>query len=288
MNVAYSNFGVERRLNKLFRHGRSLIISVDPASEGYKTSELKGVSTLDELLDTTESVLSSGATAIMATPALSSKFGDALCTSGLVARIAGVDGVFSSVKEAVRCDASAVCVSVKPGSRVSSALFSNLAGVAHECRDYSVPLLCELVPPKDSYNSGELAGWARLVSEYGCSVDVMILPYVKGFEKAAGACIGAPVFASCSSGPDKPYDFLFGVEDAMKLGASGVVVGKNVWGFHESEGWAPKKGEKAKKKVKVERSPADMASALSKIIFGGKGASQVLGMEFFYYPKKKE
>jgi len=120
---------------------------------------------------------------------------------------------------------------------VESALLKKLATVSAECERIGMPLCGEIIPrvscadPAQTMpTSADLALAVRLGLEYGC--DVVKTVYNGDPEGYANAVAAGHLPVIMAGGPKTPGEeaFFRQVHEAMTHGASGVAIGRRVWG----------------------------------------------------------
>ena len=167
-----------------------------------------------------------------------------------IPRIFPVSKQLCSVKRAVDLGAAAVGYTIYPGSPLEPEIFAEFSKIQEEAHDYGLPVIAWMYP-RGRYVENELATSvlayaARIGMELGADMIKMkyngLLEEYKWIVRCAGNT--KVVIAGGEKEPDK--QFLQKVSDAMKTGACGMAVGREVW-QHES--------------------PMKMSVAINKIIF---------------------
>lgn len=138
------------------------------------------------------------------------------------------EGITTSVREALRLNASAVGLSIFVGSDYEHQTLLNLATLVNECRDYGVPVMAVTAVGKEleKRDARYLALSCRIAAELGA--DVVKTYYSEEFEKITETC---PVPVVIAGGPkcETQLEVLEFVHDGMQRGAIGVNLGRNVW-----------------------------------------------------------
>jgi 2-amino-4,5-dihydroxy-6-oxo-7-(phosphonooxy)heptanoate synthase len=137
------------------------------------------------------------------------------------------------VEEALRLGADAVSVHVNLGSRQEARQVADLAAVAEECDRWNVPLLAMVYARgpqiSDSHAPDLVAHAAILAADLGA--DVVKTDYAGTPEQMADvvrAC-PIPVIVAGGSRSAEPGAALAYVSDALRGGAAGVAMGRNVF-----------------------------------------------------------
>lgn len=225
-----------RRLHRIFRaDGRTLIVACD---HGMISGPDVGI---ENLGDTLERVIAGGADAVMASYGTATRFAAQLARVGLVLRIDGAATVlgpkggpgaqFYTVEDALRLGADALCVTAFPGSPVEEATLTVLARVIREAHAWGIPVMAEMVPggfdsPPAARTVHSVGVAARVAAELGA--DWVKIPYVDGFEQVVAGCY-APVVVLGGPHQDAPEATLTMLEAALRAGAVGATIGRNIW-----------------------------------------------------------
>ncbi|MCD6562651.1 MAG: hypothetical protein J7K23_01890 [Thermoproteales archaeon] len=257
--------GKRIRLSRIFRSdNRTVIIAVD---HGRRYGAIKG---LENFADKIEKLVKADIDALMMTPSMIEKIYENISGKvSLIARIDGTGGIYSSdetddrlissVKRAVCLGADAVSVMVYPGSERENILWEKLAIVSEEAFEYGIPVLAEAIPKppgfQDKYTKNALTYSARIAVELGA--DIVKIPYtgdIKSFEEVVNV-VPAPIVVL--GGPKKGNieDFLKTIWEAVKAGAKGVAIGRNVFQYEN---------------------PTKMANILSLIVHKGKNYREII------------
>ncbi|MFF1874704.1 2-amino-3,7-dideoxy-D-threo-hept-6-ulosonate synthase [Kitasatospora herbaricolor] len=139
----------------------------------------------------------------------------------------------ASVEEALRLGADAVSVHVNLGSHEERQQVSDMAKVADACDRWNVPLLAMMYPrgPKidNPADPALVAHAVTLAADLGA--DLVKAPYVGSVEAMAEITGTASVPVIVVGGPrnDDEGAVLSCVEDALRGGAAGVAMGRNVF-----------------------------------------------------------
>lgn len=137
------------------------------------------------------------------------------------------------VEEAVRAGADAVSVHVNLGSRQEARQVADLAAVAGECDRWNVPLLAMVYARgpgiADSHAAELVAHAALLAADLGA--DVVKTDYAGTPEEMADVVRDCPIPVIVAGGPRAadPEAVLAFVSDALRGGAAGVAMGRNVF-----------------------------------------------------------
>ncbi len=249
-----TGMGKKLRLRRVMRNGKMLVLPFDhPIYFGV----LPGTEDPRQLVRLARE---QGATAILTTagalrPALD-EIGDMgliMRADATVSRLSGPDTIMHllrSAEEAATLGADMVVLNCYIGTgdvAAESALLEKLASVSAECEQIGMPICAEIIPRAKGAGAGkgatgsgagsaampsseDLAMAIRLGLEYGC--DVVKTVYngdPEGFARAVAAG-HLPVIMAGGPKTSGELEFLKQVHEAMTHGASGVAIGRRVWG----------------------------------------------------------
>jgi len=141
--------------------------------------------------------------------------------------------VVTTVKEAEYLGATAVAATVYVGSEYEDRMLENLSEIKRQCSERKMPLIGFMYPrvkgkKKDDPNVVRYA--ARLGAELG--VDIVKTYYTGSKETFSKVVLDANFVPVLSAGGEMKdeIEFFQLVRDVMASGASGMAVGRNVWG----------------------------------------------------------
>lgn len=266
-----TNMGKKLRLRRVARNGKILVLPFDhPIYFGVQP----GTEDPRKLIKLAREI---GATAILTTAGALRAGLDEIGDLGVIMRIdatlshlSGPDTVMHllhSAEEASALGADMVVLNCYIGTGdvpTESALLDKLASVSAECEQIGMPLCAEIIP-RVAYadpaqvmpTSEDMAMAIRLGLEYGC--DVVKTVYngdPEGYAKAV-ASGHLPVIMAGGPKTSGELDFLRQVHEAMTHGASGVAIGRRVWGSKN-----PAAALRAIKAIVLDGASADKAVAI--------------------------
>jgi putative autoinducer-2 (AI-2) aldolase len=228
------DWGMKNRLSQLIQpDGRAMFLPID---HGYFQGPTRK---LEEPGKTVEPILPY-ADAIMLTRGILRSCVDPAKTKPVILRVSGgtsmarrkeldQEGITTSVREAIRLNASAVSMSVFVGAPNEHETLLNLSNLVNECEEYGIPVMAvtavgaELEKREARY----LALACRIAAELGARV-VKTYYCGEGFEKVVRGC---PVPVVMAGGPKVKTElevFEF-IHDGIQKGAIGVNLGRNIW-----------------------------------------------------------
>ncbi len=227
------------RMNKVLRpDGRALVAVLDHAS---------GMGPMPGIVDprpTVEKLIAGGADAIATSFGTAVKCSDLLNHVGLILRVDGgmtamgaMDGemkLLFTVEDALRIGADGLICMGYCGEGENENL-PYLATLGSMCEEWGMPLLAEMLArPKGggrSIDPKQVALAARIGAEYGA--DMIKTTYTgdsESFKMVTSACLGLPVLILGGAKMNSDRDVLETVKGALDGGASGVAMGRNLWG----------------------------------------------------------
>ncbi|MCS7126852.1 MAG: 2-amino-3,7-dideoxy-D-threo-hept-6-ulosonate synthase [Thaumarchaeota archaeon] len=227
--------GKQVRLSRITESGRMLCVPMDHA---VSTGPVKG---LDRIYRTIEEVELGGGTAVLTHKGILKhmprppRIGHIVHLSGSTSL--GPDPnwkvLVGEVVNAIRLGADAVSVHVNIGSRAEPQMLEKLGRVADACDDYGMPLIAMMYPRgenvKDPSDPKVIAHVARVGAELGA--DVVKVPYTGSPETFRAVVESCPAPVVMAGGPksESDVDVLEMAYGAMKAGAMGVTIGRNVF-----------------------------------------------------------
>jgi DhnA family fructose-bisphosphate aldolase class Ia len=238
------SMGKRLRLRRVFREGKALILPLDhPIYYG----PLPGTEDPAKLVALARD---HGATAVLATAGALRAALDAVGELGIVMRLDGtvshmggpdsVRHLLHTAEDAAALGADMVIVNCYIGMgdiATESALLTRMAAVSAECQRIGMPMCAEIIPrippampAAATPTSADLATAMRLGLEYGC--DVVKTVYNGDPEGYARAIASGHLPVIMAGGPKSSDDLAVFRQayEALTHGASGVVIGRRVWG----------------------------------------------------------
>ena len=137
------------------------------------------------------------------------------------------------VEEALQVGADAVSVHVNVGAVTEPDMLRDLGAVSEACREWNVPLLAMMYPrgPEitDPFDVVFVKHVARLGAELGA--DIVKTNYTGDVDTFREVVKGCPVPVVIAGGPimESDREVLQMVEDAMRAGAAGISIGRNIF-----------------------------------------------------------
>lgn len=223
---------MKNRLSKLIqKDGHCLFLPIDHGYfQGPTTKLEKPGETIKPLLPYCD--------AIFVTRGIVRSCIDPLNTKPIILRVSGGvsvvgedlanEDITTSLKEAIRLNASAVGLSIFVGSKYEHQTLLNLAKLVDEAEEYGIPVMAVTAVGREmkKRESRYLALACRIAAELGARI--VKTYWCTGFEKVVEGC---PVPVVMAGGPKvntelAVFEFVY---DGMQKGAIGVNLGRNIW-----------------------------------------------------------
>jgi fructose-bisphosphate aldolase / 2-amino-3,7-dideoxy-D-threo-hept-6-ulosonate synthase len=257
------NEGKTRRLKRIFqKDNRTVIVPMD---HGVTIGPVQGITNMQTI---TNRLIQGKVDAILVHKGIA-RYID-IDNAALIIMLSGASSLgpspnskvqVCSVREAVRLGADGVAVHVNVGAQDEDKMLSNLGKVAEECEIFGMPLLAMMYPrgPKitNEHASEVVAHAARIGAELGA--DIIKTNYsgnINSFKTVTESC---PIPVVIAGGPKckSMYEVLQTTFDALKGGAAGLSIGRNVFQCE---------------------TPSRIAKALSAIVHEGLSVEQAIKM----------
>ncbi|MBI5197386.1 MAG: 3-hydroxy-5-phosphonooxypentane-2,4-dione thiolase [Nitrospirae bacterium] len=227
------DWGLQNRIAQIIRPstGRAVMLAVDHGYFLGPTSCLedpkKTIAPLLPYADSlmlTRGVLRTSVTPQSATPIVLRVSGG----TSIVGKDLAHEGITTSMEEAVRLNVVAVALSIFVGSAYEHETLMSLSKLVNEGEEYGIPVLAVTAVGKEleKRDARYLALSCRIAAELGAHI--VKTYYCDDFEKVINSC---PVPVVIAGGPklNSELDALKLTQDAIKRGAVGVDMGRNIW-----------------------------------------------------------
>jgi len=241
--VSYSAVGKQLRLRRILPDGRGVVFAFDHGVE-HGPRDFP-----EEYIDPrviVGKVVEAGVDAVMMLPATAYLTRDAWSgKTSLIVKVTSktnlrpenerlLQSIFGYVEDAVALGADAVAATVYWGSQYEDAMLKQWFEVRRAADRYGYPCLQLSYPRgpaiKDMYDVEVVRYGVRAAIESGAD---LIKTYYTGslesFRRVVEAAAGVPVLMSGGAVRERFIDFLRDVENVVKAGGRGVVVGRNVF-----------------------------------------------------------
>mgnify|MGYP001559803859 FL=1 len=226
------DWGMKNRLSQLIKSdGKCLFLPIDhgyflgPTSKLEKPGEtIKPLLPYSDALFVTRGVLRSCVPADSNVPVILRVSGG----TSVVGKDLANEGLTTSIKDAIRLNASAVGISVFVGSDYEHQTLMNLSRLVDEAEEYGIPVMAVTAVGKEleKRDARYLSLCCRIAAELGAKV--VKTYWCENFDKIVNSC---PVPVVIAGGPktDTELEVLEFVYDGMQKGAIGVNLGRNIW-----------------------------------------------------------
>jgi putative autoinducer-2 (AI-2) aldolase len=135
--------------------------------------------------------------------------------------------ITTSIKDAIRINASALAMSIFVGAKYEHNSLVSLGNLVNEAEEYGIPVLAVTAVGKEleKRDARYLSLSCRIAAEFGAHM--VKTYYCEDFEKVVNSC---PIPVIIAGGPKLPErDALELTVNAIKAGAAGVDMGRNIW-----------------------------------------------------------
>ena len=226
-------WGIKNRLSRIIKPetGHTVMLAVD---HGYF---LGPISKLENVRKTIEPLMPY-ADALMLTRGILRTSIEPESPVPIVLRVSGgtsivgkdlsQEGITTSVEDAIRLNVSAIALSIFVGAEYEHETLMNLAYLVDEAQAYGIPVLAVTAVGKElgKRDVRFLSLSCRIAAELGASF--VKTYYCDEFEKVVESC---PVPLVIAGGPklETELDALKMASDAVRIGAAGVDMGRNIW-----------------------------------------------------------
>ena len=139
-----------------------------------------------------------------------------------------------TVPEAIQLGADAVSIHVNIGVDGDDEMIEFMGEVSSECLDWGIPLIAMMYPRgpniESEYDPEVISHCVRIGVELGA--DIIKTNYTGDMKSFKHICDNTPVPIIIAGGPQQEnvVQFYQMISDAMKSGASGVAIGRNIFG----------------------------------------------------------
>lgn len=227
------DWGLQNRTAQIIKPntGRTVMLAVDHGYFLGPTTRLENpAKTIAPLLSYADSlmltrgILRTSVAAHTSTPIVLRVSGG----TSVVGKTLAHEGITTSMKEAVRLNASAVALSIFVGTEHERETLLNLSRLVDEGEEYGMPVLAVTAVGKEleKRDARYLSLCCRIAAELGAHM--VKTYYCDDFEKVVTSC---PVPIVIAGGPKlaTEMDALKLTYDAIQGGAVGVDMGRNIW-----------------------------------------------------------
>lgn len=226
------DWGMTNRFSKIIKpkNGRCVMLAVDHGYFLGPTEKLEVPQrTIEPLLPYVDSImLTRGVLRTSLSP---------ISDVPIVLRVSGATSIVgedlsnetitTSLEDAIRLNVSCLALSIFVGSKYEHQTLANLATLVDNGERYGIPILAVTAVGKEMVRDARYLGLAcRIAGELGAHV--VKTYYCENFEKVIEGC-PVPVIIAGGKKLAKEIDVLELTLNAIKDGASGVDMGRNIW-----------------------------------------------------------
>ncbi|MDW3630525.1 MAG: 3-hydroxy-5-phosphonooxypentane-2,4-dione thiolase [Nitrososphaeraceae archaeon] len=226
------DWGMTNRFSKIIKpkNGRCVMLAVDHGYFLGPTEKLEVPQrTIEPLLPYVDSImLTRGVLRTSLSP---------ISDVPIVLRVSGATSIVgedlsnetitTSLEDAIRLNVSCLALSIFVGSKYEHQTLANLATLVDNGERYGIPILAVTAVGKEMVRDARYLGLAcRIAGELGAHV--VKTYYCENFEKVIEGC-PVPVIIAGGKKLAKEIDVLELTFNAIKDGASGVDMGRNIW-----------------------------------------------------------
>ena len=217
--------------------GKTVIIPMD---HGVSLGPVKGIATINNSI---KKVCEGGGTCIVVHKGIAHQLDqDIMGDLGLIVHLSASTSLWNEpnrkilvggVLDAVRLGADAVSVHINLGGKYENEMMAQMGEISSQCIEFGMPLLAMMYPRgenvKDQYDIDAIKKCARVGAELGA--DIVKTNYTGDIASFSEVVKGCHVPVVIAGGPkmDSEKALLDMVRDAMKAGAAGVSIGRNVF-----------------------------------------------------------
>ena len=224
------SFGIANRLSKIFKpeSGKTVMLAVD---HGYFQGPTTGLEDLRKTL----APLSNLADCLFITRGMLRNCVEKNIQSSICLRVSGGPSILGelsnedivvSLEEAIRLNVSGIGMSIFVGTENEDRTISNLGRLINDAEKYGIPVLAITAVGREMARDSRYLGLAcRIAAEIGSRI--VKTYYCEDFYKVVESCPVPIVMAGGKKIPEK--DALEMTENAIKEGASGVDMGRNIF-----------------------------------------------------------
>lgn len=223
------DFGIKNRLSRIFnpKTGKTVMLAVDHGYFQGPTTGLRDMKSVVPLVPYADSLF---VTRGVLRNCIDPKTDTSIClrVSGgpsILGELTNED-ITTSMEEAIRLNASGVGMSIFVGAPNEDRTIANLGRLVNEAERYGMPVLAITAVGKDMARDARYLGLAcRIAAEIGAHF--VKTYFCEDFYKVVEGCPVPVVIAGGKKIPET--DALQMTEDAIKAGASGVDMGRNIF-----------------------------------------------------------
>lgn len=228
------------RMNHIFgTDGKTFILAMDHGSNFNVLPAMRDAKTLIREL------AAAGADAFLSTIGMAENFAGSFLGKGIILRIDGGVSflgdhkapmqIVATAEDALRLGADSVITMSFPGSVHEAEVLSNLARVCLDCHKWGLPVTAEALPrgfekAEDSRTPENITFACRQAAELGADIVKTVYTGDPESFRTLTESVYAPVVILGGAKKVPERELLQEIRDALDAGASGVAMGRNIWG----------------------------------------------------------
>lgn len=251
------DIGKRRRLSRIFNSKEKCIIV--PLDDNLISGTITGITNIKTKLNQIETAKPNAILAFSGTLSIIQDYSIPIILNVTASTINSCHTnkvIVSSVEKAVKLGADAVAVHINLTSKYESKMIENIAKISKDCDKFGMPLLAIVYPRGEKIDSsGNIKDenylqlresnpedYTKLVSHcvrlaFELGADIIKTQYtgtIESFKKVIESAGGKPVVIAGGNKVDVRTIFEM-TENAIKAGASGVSIGRNVFNRKDSD-----------------------------------------------------
>ena len=213
------------RMNHIFgTDGKTFILAMDHGSNFNVLPAMKDAKTLIREL------AAAGADAFLSTIGMAENFAGSFLGKGIILRIDGGVSFLGDHKAPMQIVATA-----EDALRLGAEVLSNLARVCLDCHKWGLPVTAEALPrgfekAGDSRTPENITFACRQAAELGADIVKTVYTGDPESFRTLTESVYAPVVILGGAKKVPERELLQEIRDALDAGASGVAMGRNIWG----------------------------------------------------------
>lgn len=235
--------GKEIRLKRLFKNHRKLLLA--PMDHGVTAGPIAGI---EDIRRAVKAVAEGGASAVIVHKGMASQITEFVGPGGceLIIHLSASTSLspnpnkkvaVCTVEQAIRLGATGVSVHVNLGSENEGEMLEDLGRIAEDCQLWGIPLLAMMYVRdghrENEYSPDKIKHAARVAEELGA--DIVKVNYSGSMETftAVTGSVKIPVVIAGGPKMGSPLELLTMIVQAVKAGAGGVAIGRNVFQYSD-------------------------------------------------------
>ncbi len=233
INSLMSEYGRKHRIERLYKDGKILIMAID---HGIPMGEQAGLYDIEGLIKKTYKdidavILNKGIIQTM-DPKVLNKVELIYKLNGITSRAPNPYDLimFTDIEESISYDPVAVSYELYIGGEHEQRKLEELSRVIRQANKYDIPVISHIYPDREEKNPEIISHCIRLGMELG--TDIIKTFYFPGMRDQV-LRTKRPIVIAGGERMQSPDNVLNYVKNAMESGASGIAMGRNLWGWND-------------------------------------------------------